>query len=302
MVRPLAWAFAGGLASALLFLSFHGGPAFIMVQYIAHLPLFAVGFAFGLVPVVVAGATAATVATITNLVTGLVFVVAYALPVAMVVRYGLLSRDDRQGGVEWYPAGEVLARISAYAGLTLLIAAVIMMPSEGGLRGQVVALVQSVASGLNEGAVPRLLEDTLERYAFVFPALFGVSWTVMIVINAVLALALVHGRGRALRPPPAYATLALPDWLAYGLGASALAWLVTGPDTAFVGGALMVILATPFFFQGLAVVHAISRNLAWRMFFLVLLYALMVFMPWLMLVIVILGVIEQWAGLRRRFA
>jgi hypothetical protein len=63
-------------------------------------------------------------------------------------------------------------------------------------------------------------------------------------------------------------------------------------------------LAIPFFLQGAAVVHVVSRPWPGRGFALGVFYIMVLFLPgWLGLALVtLLGLAEHWAGLRWRFA
>jgi hypothetical protein len=65
---------------------------------------------------------------------------------------------------------------------------------------------------------------------------------------------------------------------------------------------LVLILAAPYFFLGLAVVHSLARLAPSKVFVLTTFYvALGVFFAFAGAAVVGLGVIEQWAGVRRRF-
>ena len=258
-----ALAIGGGLLSGLLFLSALGGPAFILLQYVAQLPLFAVGLALGLGPVVIAGAVASALTLVVDVVSGLVFVLVYGLPVLLVVRQALLNRAG-SAGVEWYPPGLLLAAITGYAAMGLALAAVVLSGQESGMAGAVVRLIQQTAEALTDGQVGPELTETLTQYAFLLPALIGVSWICMVAINAVLAQNLLANLGRNLRPSPRYADIRLPIWPAYALGGAAVLWLIAGANNfGFAAAARLIVLMTPFFLQGLAVVHVLARRAGW---------------------------------------
>jgi hypothetical protein len=132
--------------------------------------------------------------------------------------------------------------------------------------------------------------------------------TLLILIpNATVTQGVLKRTGYSRRPSPAYAALNLPHWLA---GALALAFLV-----AFIPGAIggfgrnaALFLSTPFFLLGLAVIHTLSRRaakpgsvLAAFYIGLVVLGVLLGLAVPLLALIAVLGVVEQFMSLRRRF-
>ena len=65
---------------------------------------------------------------------------------------------------------------------------------------------------------------------------------------------------------------------------------------------LAIVQALPFFFSGLAVVHAYAARRAAKVAFLVVFYLVLSFLAWPVVAVIGLGIIEQWAGLRGRIA
>ena len=63
-----------------------------------------------------------------------------------------------------------------------------------------------------------------------------------------------------------------------------------------------IVLLVPFFFAGLAVVHAFAGGRQARTLLLMVFYFFLLVSGWPIAMVVGLGVIEQWAGLRRRFS
>ena len=60
------------------------------------------------------------------------------------------------------------------------------------------------------------------------------------------------------------------------------------------------VLCLPFFFLGLAVVHAFARRRALRWPILFGIYGLVIVFGWPAAALVVLGFVEQWAGIRQR--
>jgi hypothetical protein len=125
---------------------------------------------------------------------------------------------------------------------------------------------------------------------------------VMSVVNAVLAQHLVTRMKRNLRPTPAYADLLLPQWMSWPLIGSAALALIGSGDLQFTGRNLTLVLAVPFFFVGLAVVHTWARRVAYTGVVVVVFYLILLLSGWAMLAVAGLGMAEQWIGLRGRFA
>jgi hypothetical protein len=134
------------------------------------------------------------------------------------------------------------------------------------------------------------------------PGLVVVSWLLMTIINGALAQGLLMRFSRNRRPPMRVTGVELPGWLplAFALAAGLAAVL---PDTAgFLALNVALVLAVPFGFAGLAVVHAFAGRQKARVALLVGFYLFLFLFGWPILVLVGLGVIEQWIGLRRRWA
>jgi hypothetical protein len=228
------------------------------------------------------------------------YVVLTAGAAVLVVRQALLNRPGAQGHVEWYPAGLLIAWL-ALAGLVLLgIAALYALGAEGGLYGLVrerlTAVFNALAPGEEVATTPAA--DLIAR---VLPGVTIVSWIVMLVVNAALAHGLLVRLGRALRPSPVLADIWLPRWPAYALIAAIACALLPG-ETGMLGQNAAIIMAVPFLFLGLGVCHALASRASARLLLLFLLYMVLVLFGWPVLIVAAIGFIEQWVGLRRRFA
>ena len=139
------------------------------------------------------------------------------------------------------------------------------------------------------------------------PGFGAVAWIGLIAANGVLAQGALAGFGWARRPSPSLAVFAVPWWtllpLAIAIAAATLGRdLPRGEEIAFAGSNLVVILAMPFLFQGLGVLHALAARSSKRTWLLAGVYGAVLIFGWPIPLIVALGVIEQWVGLRRRYA
>ncbi|MGH6915201.1 MAG: DUF2232 domain-containing protein, partial [Geminicoccales bacterium] len=141
----------------------------------------------------------------------------------------------------------------------------------------------------------------LDGWMFLFPGLMATSWVVMAVINAVLAQLLAVRVGRSRRPSPDFARLELPGWLWPALGAAALLALLGDGGPGFLGRSLLIVLVVPYVFLGLAVIHALSRKWSHPGLALAAIYSAVVLLGWPILGVLLLGFVEDWAHLRRRW-
>ena len=304
MPNVTALAVLGGVVSAFLFLSLSVGlPGMVVLTYFVQLPLLLVGLTLGVAPAVIAAVSGGAVSGV--MAGGLAaasFAVVAALPALLVVRQSLLSRAAA-GGVEWYPPGPVLAQLAAFAAAAIALAFLLFAGAEGGLVGAVRGLLDRATAEFAAAGTPGGAEvaAAVRRAAALFPGVTAASWLLMATVNAVLAQALAVRLGRNLRPSPDIAELSLPRWLMYLAGSAALLSLLGGGGLADFGRSLLLVLLVPYLLQGLAVAHAFARRLAAPRLALAALYAALVLLGWPVLLVAVLGLVEDWAQLRRRF-
>ena len=226
----------------------------------------------------------------------------HALPSGFIVVQAMMRRVGGSNGdpEAWYPIGRILASLTLLAALMAVMMA-IAVGGESGIEAAVRGLIDKVMVI----AAPGLGDSERSRFASaVVPYFLGASavgWLFMIILNAVLAEVLLARRGWALRPPPRWTALVIPDWMAWPLvGAATVALLASG-DLSYVAHNLTVIFAAPYFFLGLAVVHQAvattkSRGLLLAAFY----FALVLFFLLAAAVVTGLGIAEQWIGVRHR--
>ena len=290
-----------GLLTGGLYLSVMGGPAFILLQYLTQLPLFLVGFSLGFVPALMSSGVALVIAVVTDATLGLVFFISYIGPTLLVTHRALLNRPVKGNKLEWYPPGRLLAEVTIYVLMIFLLGVIWFYNQDGGLAGIIERSLTELLSVLG-AEVAQSTSEVLHRYLFIVPGFMGVSWVIMMVVNGSLAQWLLSWSGRNLRPSPTFGEINLPTWLSYMLGMSALLAIWGEGVLAFVGGSMVMILMTPYFFQGVGVVHQWSRRSASSNLILVAFYLLMVFLQWPILLVVGLGVADQWVHFRRHRA
>jgi hypothetical protein len=101
----------------------------------------------------------------------------------------------------------------------------------------------------------------------------------------------------------ALATLWLPGWCAPAFAVAVVAAFVASGDAAYFAQGLAALLAVPYLLQGLAVVHSAADRVKARGLVLAAFYVVLLLFSWPLLVgVVLLGLLEDWAQFRRRMA
>jgi uncharacterized protein YybS (DUF2232 family) len=307
MTRALLMFIGGGVLSALLYLSVvTGGMGALILAYLAPLPLLMVGLGAGLRPFAIAATSAvAVVGLFGGALFGLTYAMANGVLVAVIVRQALLARSGPDGNLEWYPPGLLLVILSGMGLAGLLAAALLTLGDPGGLEGSV---RRFLAMGFGDAAAgtgdaESGVTQVLDSFAQVFPGMVVVSWLTMAIVNAALAQGVLMRFGRNLRPAMRVAEVELPHWTPMPLAVAGILMLVGGDgQVSYLALNVAIVLLVPFFFAGLAVVHAFAGGRQARTLLLVVFYFFLLVSGWPIALVIGLGVIEQWAGLRRRFA
>jgi hypothetical protein len=307
---PLAAAIASGLVAALLYLSvLTGSLGALILVYLVQLPLFAAGLSLGAKAVLIAGGTATLVtAAVGGVLSGVLFFLAEALPPMLLVYQALRSRTDGTGAVAWYPPGRLVLWLCGIGAAILLGAALFLTGTADGFRGtvhgflagQLDALLGTARSATAAGQKSQA-EAMAEALTAFFPAMAVGSWLIMTTVNGILAQGALARFGLNRRPAPDMAALTLPRWTAGILAASLLIAFVAAGDIGYLGANLAPVLALAYVFAGLAVMHAVLRRQTGRILILVPAY-LALLLGWPVLLVAACGMIDQWFGLRQRFA
>jgi len=295
----------GGLSAVASLSLIAGSPGALLMVYLAPLPLLLAGLGMGASAAVLAGGAGMVLTVLLGgVMAAALYGLIHALPAWLVVRQALSKLQPAAAGTggKWYPAGSILSW------LTLLGAAVFLLAGVSGLGGGagIEAAVSSLLDSIFAALVPTLGEADrgilVAAMAPVFPWVTTASWVLMMVLNVILAQGILVRLKKNLRPSPALADLELPDWMSWLLVASAAVALMGTGNIEYIGRNLAMIMAIPFFFLGLAVVHGLSRKVTFPGVLLASFYSILIISQWAKLVVAGVGVIEQWFGLRGRFA
>lgn len=309
MVKELVVAVALGiLNTALVMLSIAGnagGTSFgtalqtLIFWILSLVPLFVSGLGFGLRSALISILSSVLVAAFAiNSSFALAYAVISGVPVILLVRQALLWRET-DGVKFWYPVDYLMIWWAGVCiGLTLLAMGLLQWDDalrQGLIDGFDQMLVQMTEI---QGVAPAL---TGAEFVSMMPQFLGPLWGVFILLSGCLAQGVLVRFNWNLRPTPELTKMALPNWLALAfIGATVLSVLLDA--TVPLLGALVITLEILFFLQGMAVIHVVSHRWNGRPFILGAIYVATVMMLWLVLLIAILGLMENWVGFRRRFA
>jgi hypothetical protein len=297
MPNPLGLAVLCGLLSGALFMSLLFGLPGMLLVYFAQLPVLFAGLTLGLTGSAIAALGAVVlIGLMVSMAAALGYALLHALPA---VRQALLRRTD-PGRTEWFPVGLLLTQLTVLAGLGVVLAFVLLGGEPGGLPGFIEAHLRRGLSELG------LLDETapppdLGRLAAVIPGFTASSSLLMVMVNFMLAQALAVRAGWARRPTPEFDRLELPGWLWPGIAVAALL-VLAGGIIGDLGWSLLIVLVVPYLFLGLAVVHVMARRWSRPGLALGAIYGAMILFGWPILLVLLLGFVEDWAHLRRRWS
>lgn len=308
MSRELLLALIGGIASV-----------FLTVIALGPAPILLVGFYLGYAFAGISAGIAALLILL-NFDSGntIYYIFVVGIPALLIVRQAMISQPgETPHTVNWYPPGQILAFLSVYGVLVLGFVALYLATTghtlESIAREQLLKIVTvftdsgdiQYKSAEDRAVVRKLWVDSASE-----TAKFLAGYVFSIILIKIIAIAtatqgMLNRAGKALRPSPNYVALELPRWLT---GAFVLAMVITllpgGLGSFGLNAALF--LSIPFFLLGLTVIHTLSRRAlkpgsVLSAFYMGLFLVGVMIKPALVL-LVLLGIGEQWFSLRQRFA
>jgi hypothetical protein len=311
MIGFLAVGLGAGLVSALLFaVIVTGSPLAILLSYVASLPVLIAALGWnhraGLVAAFVGAAATALVFTRNAAVA---YAVGAALPGWWLAYLALLGKPRGDGAMEWYPLGRILLWIAGLAATITLIGVLALgQGDEAAYRAALQRAIEGVVrferdmQGGDAAAQPpgSLSPAIMAMLIAAVPFVAAMMFSFVLTLNLWLAAKVVAISGRLPRPWPAISEAAMPRAGLAVLAAAVLLALLPGMP-GIAGLALSGAVATAFALQGLAVLHAISRNRPGRSFVLGFAYMLVLFVGHTVLPLLALaGMADTAFGLRAR--
>jgi len=302
MSQALALAVLAGVISGALGLAPLSGSLFlILVSYFVQLPIMVAGLTMGLAAAIVAALTAIVLSGfIGGVLMAAVFAVAFATPALLVVRQALLSQQDPAAGLIWYPPGHILAELAVLTVLVLAMVFFAFAGQPGGLIGFIeTMLADAVEQFTKATGQPALGPEALKSQALLVPAVVACSWLIMAAVNGVIAQAIAVRSGWNRRPTPTLVDLDLPFWLWPLMGVCILLAMLGSTGLGLFGRSALIVLMASFGFLGLAVIHKFANRWSYKQLGLAAIYAGIIVFNWPVLAVIALGLVEDWAHLRR---
>jgi hypothetical protein len=194
----------------------------------------------------------------------------------------------------------ILAQLTVAAVALLALAFFAFTGQPGGLLGIIETVLVDAIEQLSLAAgQPAPNVETIRASAVFVPALVACSWLVMAAVNGALAQAIAVRGGWNRRPSPKLADLELPSWLWPLIGGALLVSLLGSTGFGLFGRSALIVLIVPFGFLGLAVIHKFANRWSYRQAGLAAVYAGIIVFNWPILAVIVLGLVEDWAHLRR---
>jgi uncharacterized protein YybS (DUF2232 family) len=133
------------------------------------------------------------------------------------------------------------------------------------------------------------------------PALGGSCWIFVMMIDGLLAQKALERQKWNLRTGFSLKMLTVPNFMVYVAVVTGLCGTFAPAPLDYIGANLCILLSLPFFFNGLAVVHAWAATTRFRMIILLIFYSVITVAVALLFLVAILGVVDQWVNFRQRF-
>ncbi len=278
----LAAGAAGMCAAVLALWAMRGLPLGGLLLWVAPLPLFAAGFAFGARMAVLAIGIAALAVLFGSSFLGFaVFLGVFGVPVALI-----LATSVQAGRMD---LSLPLAILGLWPVVLLGLLAVSVSDLEGEMREAVEMGVRRMGVSMPDGMVAQIAQVKAAAAGF---------WIALLMLgNGAAAQNLVTRQGLALHATPPLEELRLPHWyLPLPLVALAV-WALVGGAVALSS---MLILLVPVFLLGVVGVHRLLRGRPGRLAFLIGFYMLMLLFLQIMAPLMVgVGLYDQ---IRRRAA
>ena len=303
-----------GAAAALLFASVTSGVWLsIPLFYLAPLPIMIAGLGWSHWAALIAALTGAlALAVAFGPVFFFSFLAGAGLPAWWLGYLAMLARPLGNGGaaaLEWYPPGRLVVWAAILGGLVVVIA----IPNFGldaesfraGLRNALTHIlrVETDAPANAPLKMPGVSNAgrLVDFLVAAIPPAAAVLATITNVLNLWLAARIVKFSGLLKRPWPPLAAMTFPRTLTAAL-AIAVALSFVGSLIGIVAGVLSASLLMAYGVLGFAVLHAITRGMASRIFLLGGVYLAVLVLGWPVLALCLLGLIEAVIDLRARIA
>ncbi len=295
---------AGLASSALFLLVLSGHPLGLLAAQLIPLPIWLIALSAG------PTAAAISVGTATLLLSALVaapvgigFLAGFGLPAQFLSWVALMGRPRPDGEREWISAGWMTTAWVG-CGAVVIVSAIVALPGDPGEAETQIRQTFSrlLEVALGQAGMPTNVAEVIDMMA-ALPAIIVVSWMLVHLLNGVIAQAVLVKLKRAARPNPTAASLVLPlDVAAVMAFAAAFGALAQDPGLGYVGRNLLVVMACAYLLAGFAAIHRWTAAFKHRRWVLGGVYAAAVVLQYPLVALTLIGLIDQLAQARQRFA
>ena len=257
-----------------------------IVTYFAALPLFFVGFSWGLPRLLISSLVAFSIFAIgSSLQSGAVFFLTTLLPAILIV-----SRF-----IKGDPAGHIVSWMTGFA-MVLFLSIIIVLSIHS------INVLEIIHEWIGFFVDEKALKSLHGKIIPLFPGISSVTWILMNLVNASLAQRLVMRANLSLRPYPLPSDNQLYEHWDMVLALSLLLMLTGVPLFDFIGQNLAIICCVPLFFLGLKVIYSWLSQFADPKLWLIVIVFMSILLVWPGMIIVMFGVLEPTLHLCRRWA
>jgi len=314
LLRNFGFGAGCGAVSALLFAVIStSSPLAFPLYLVAPLPILIATLGFTQQAGLVAALTSfVATAVIFSPLAGLIHAVSISLPSWFIGYLALLARPiegaDTTNDVEWYPLGRLLIWNIALS-TTLTIAGVWMLGSDYAsfvdafekLLHELVAFEPGILAGMVSTDKTSSIGTIANILALVAAPISAAISLVTSVALLYIAARIVKASGRLSRPWPDFATTKMPK-ITLPIFLACLVLTLLGSDFIGLFGRIgLAALLIGFCFQGLAVLHMVTRPIKSRRVMLLMIYSVFILLPgWPILGFAALGIADFWFDFRSR--
>jgi hypothetical protein len=316
MVQNLLMGIGAGAASAMLLLAAVYGPSSAIVLVIfAGLPLLiaAIGWSHRAALAGIAVMALLLGLTLQSFLATGTIVLTIGAPAWWLGYLVMLARPNATGGLEWYPSGNLVVWCALLAAATVALA----IPFYGTDEASVQAAMRSAferAMRLRAGTpadeqvvIPGVSDPGpfIELLVIIAPLVSAAIGTVVNLLNLWLAGVITRVSGRLNRPWPELPSMRFPPY-AFAIAAVSLALSFVSGILGIFAGIVATAMLVAYAVLGLAVFHAVTRDMKNRGFilgvFYVGLFLLSARQGWPIMIVTLIGFADALFNLRARLA
>ncbi|HEY5081718.1 MAG TPA: hypothetical protein VII91_07330 [Bauldia sp.] len=309
MVQTILIGIAAGLAAALLFLAPASGTVLAFPLFVlTGLPLAIVTLGWGTLAGATAAATAAIVVSLiypASVAAPAIFLCLFGIPIVWLARLVGLTRPQGNGdaGLQWYPLSRLLLQVTVVAALAAVVVGLITGYQSEAMVSDATAAFLDLAVGIGSLAHPPTAADTepmVRIYVALVPFMVSLLLTVIMVFDLWIGGLVARASSRFIRPPEPLWSVALPNEILIGFPIAVVLSLLLPGALGQIAEAFAGALACGLLLVGLAVLHAATLGSSARIPILVLVYLLAIFSGILILLLIVVGLVDNFAHFRAR--